>query len=225
MILTMSPPIVHRITKLLRSLMGPPSALTYWQERARKHGVRAALNLGHTEEEVAAHTRCQKDRLFPVLRDQLNGNEEILLDFGCGPGRFTPDLARIIDGRAIGVDPISELLDLAPLDESVEYRMMAEGEIPVPDRSIDVLWICLVLGGIVDEEVLSQTTSELERILGDDGLLFLVEDSSDREDRDHWKYRSEDSYRKLMPFVDLRGITSYQDLDNQVSVMAGRRHG
>ncbi len=76
MILTMSAAIVQRITKLLRGF-------------------------SHSEEEVAAHTCFQKDRLFPVLRDQLTGGERTILDFGCGPGRFTPDLAQMIDGKAV----------------------------------------------------------------------------------------------------------------------------
>ncbi len=222
---TMPLAIVHRIIKLLRSVRKRPSALVYWQERARKHGVRSVLNIGHSAAEVAAHTRFQKDHLFPILRDQLTGEEETVLDFGCGPGRFTPDLAKIVHGTAIGVDPISHLLDLAAPVDNVEYRLMTEGDIPVPDRSIDVAWICLVLGGIVDEEILASTVAELDRVLKDDGLLFLVEDTADIPDRDYWKYRSEDSYRELVRFVDLKPLSSYQDLNNRVSVMAGRRHG
>jgi len=63
-----------------------------------------------------------------------------------GPGRFTVDLASLIKGKAIGVDPIKHLLDLAPRNQDVEYRLMSETAIPLEADSIDIVWICLVLG-------------------------------------------------------------------------------
>jgi SAM-dependent methyltransferase len=78
----------------------------YWTKRALRHGERAVLNLGHKHEEEAAVTAAQKESLLPMLRSRLRGDEKIVLDYGCGPGRFTAALAETIHGRAIGVDPI-----------------------------------------------------------------------------------------------------------------------
>ena len=70
---------------------------------------------------------------------------------GCGPGRFTAALAELIGGEAIGCDTVQRLLDLAPRAPRVDYRLMAEGRLPVESGSADVVWICLVLGCILDE--------------------------------------------------------------------------
>jgi len=119
-----------------------------WEDRASRFGVRAVLNLGHSETEIPQVTERQRRELYPLFRAALRGDERLILDFGCGPGRFTGDLAEMINGRAIGVDPIRNLLDLALPHPSVEYRLMLEGRIPLESASVDAIWICLVLGGI-----------------------------------------------------------------------------
>src|SRR5271157_6250808 len=82
------------------------AGLAYWKERAREYGPRAVLNLAHREEEIEAVTRYQMEAIFPLFIRSLRGDERIALDFGCGTGRFTPHLARLIGGKAIGIDPI-----------------------------------------------------------------------------------------------------------------------
>jgi len=97
-------------------------AIEYWEKRVEQYGKRAVLNIGHPEEEMDMITQMQKDTIFPFLKECLRGTEKLALDLGCGPGRFTSDLATIIHGYAIGVDPIKYLIDLAPKNENVEYR-------------------------------------------------------------------------------------------------------
>jgi ubiquinone/menaquinone biosynthesis C-methylase UbiE len=209
----------------LKKSVPPGSGLNYWEQRHKKYGVRSILNLGHTEEEVDAVTRMQKAKLFPLLAKQLNGHEKMILDFGCGPGRFTADLAEMIQGRAVGVDPSEYLLSLTPENSHVEYRRMEEGVIPLEDASADVVWICLVLSIIIDEQVLRQTLGEFDRVLKADGLLFLVANTAEREDMAHIKFRSVSEYQEAFANVDLRLISEYDDLGERISIMAGRRRG
>lgn len=203
----------------LRALSRGSSA--YWERRARRHGRRSVLNISHPESEYEEITRLQKSILFPLLSAQLDGNEQTVLDFGCGPGRFTPDLARIVGGRAIGVDPIASLLELAPADPQVEYRMLRHGRIPVPDHSIDVLWICLVLG-VIRGNKLVETVQELRRVVAPGGLVFLVENTSSKPSQKQIEYRSTADYAALVDFAQLRHLGDYQDLGETISVMAGR---
>ncbi|MGA7161819.1 MAG: class I SAM-dependent methyltransferase [Bacteroidota bacterium] len=154
----------------------------YWEHRARKYGKRAVLNIAHSEQEVEEVTQKQKKILYPALRSQLNGKEKIILDFGCGPGRFTSDLAHLIDGKAIGVDPIRRFLNIAPLDDRVEYRHLSGESIPCSDESVDVLWVYLVLRGITKLIDLRGSLQELGRVLQNGRLLFLFEDTSDKPD-------------------------------------------
>jgi ubiquinone/menaquinone biosynthesis C-methylase UbiE len=151
------------------------STIDYWEKRARRHGKLSVLNLGHTEKEFDKVTEMQKRILLPILKRQLSGNEKVILDFGCGPGRFTPDLADIIHGQAIGVDPIKKLLELALIKENVEYRLMKNDSVPLENASVDVAWICLTLGGLTHEKEILNAISEISRVIKNEGMLNLVE--------------------------------------------------
>jgi ubiquinone/menaquinone biosynthesis C-methylase UbiE len=201
------------------------TGVKYWQKRAEQYGKRSVYNMGHPEDELETVTKMQKEILFPILAKELKGNEEMILDFGCGPGRFTHDLAEQIKGKAIGVDPIADLLGLAPSYPLVEYRVMKEGIIPAPDGSMDVVWICVVLGGITDEGVLRRTISEIQRVLKNNGLIFLVENTTEQPNRPHWHYRTVETYRRLFAFAGLRYVSDYFDLDERLSILAGRKNG
>jgi ubiquinone/menaquinone biosynthesis C-methylase UbiE len=199
------------------------TGIRYWKKRAKAYGRRSVFDLRHTEEELEAVTRKQGDILFPILEQQLRGDEKLVLDFGCGPGRFTHDLAEMVRGKAVGVDPVKRLLDLAPQYPDVEYRVMKQARIPVETGSVDAVWICIVLGGIVAEKLLQKSIAEIDRVLKNRGLVFLVENTSRQPDTLHWKYRSVEMYQRLFKFVKLKHISDYFDLDERMSIMAGRK--
>ena len=148
------------------------SDIEYWQARVKKYGRRSVLNIEHRDDAYDRVTADQKARIFPLFESQLCGDERTILDFGCGPGRFTPDLAKLVQGCCIGVDPIEDFLDIAPRSEYAEYLLLHNGVIPLLDSSIDVIWICLVLGGITTESELERTASEINRVLKENGLSF-----------------------------------------------------
>ena len=200
----------------------PRPGREYWERRARQLGERSVLNSGHSESDYRAVTEAQKRELFPHLVRSLRGGEKLVLDFGCGPGRFTRDLAELIGGRAIGLDIVKAYLDLAPRDLRVDYQVMREGMIDLPDGCADVIWVCLVLGGI-DGATLSQTVGELARVLAPGGLLFLVENTERAPDTEHWKFRSGGEYRAMFPSVALEHLHDYVDRGESISVLAGRR--
>lgn len=207
--------------QLFRS--GSQRDLDHWDEMARKHGARAVYHLGHSEMELDSVTRYQMQVLFPILRRHLKGNEKILLDFGSGPGRFTPALAELINGRAIGVDPVQRFLDMAPRTERVEYRLLENGRIPLPDNSVDVVWVSLVLTAIPDRAALRQSVAEIERVLRDGGLLFLVENTHQRPNLPHLAYRPIEFYASLFPSIPLQHEGDYYDLEERISILVGRK--
>jgi ubiquinone/menaquinone biosynthesis C-methylase UbiE len=221
--------MLSAFTRLLRSrselTRRPPAqktGLAYWEDRARAYGPRAVLNLGHEENEFERVTRHQLETIFPHLARSLQGDERVALDFGCGPGRFTPHLARLIGGRAVGVDPTRTLVELAPAAPSVEYRVSDGSRIPIPDAAIDLAWVCLVLGGLSGAQ-LTTAARELDRVLRPGGLLFLVENTSSKEHCPHWTFRSVAEYQKLLPFAALAHLHDYDDLGERISILAGRK--
>lgn len=215
--------VANRLTRIfgVRRAEDPPADL--WDRRAREYGARAVFNLAHTENQLAHVTEMQKRAIYPHVRAALRHDERLALDFGCGPGRFTADLAKLIGGRAIGVDTTRTFIDMAPVAEGVEYRMMNAGRIPLTDGAVDLLWICLVLGGIVDGALLERSLRELDRVLRPGALLVVVENTSKRPDVAHWKYRSVDDYRRLITFADLEHKGDYDDAGEQISIMVGRK--
>lgn len=214
--------VIGRCLRRLGIRRAAPAPLEYWTERARAFGPRSVLNLGHAETEYEAVTIAQKRELFPHLGRYLTGQEKVALDFGCGPGRFTADLAGLIEGRAVGVDVVQAYLDMAPLHERVEYRPMEPGRIDLADGSVDLAWVCLVLGAL-REPVLSRSAAEIARVLRPGGVLFVVENTSEQPDAPHWAYRPVAEYERLFHWAALRHVHDYWDLGERISVLAGRR--
>jgi SAM-dependent methyltransferase len=217
----------RRFRSWLRRLLGGGAIpygnnIEYWEERALILGRNAVLDSRHGKREFEEVTAMQKKELLPLFRGQLTGEERLVLDLGCGPGRFTVDLARLVGGRAVGADPVLSLLELAPRDPDVEYRQLVGGVIPMGTGEADVVWISLVLGG-VEDDFLPGEVREIERVLRSGGLLFLVENTSEKPDGEHWKFRSVEKYASLFPSVPLVHLHDYRDLDERMSVMAGRK--
>ncbi|MBM4165715.1 MAG: class I SAM-dependent methyltransferase [Ignavibacteria bacterium] len=196
--------------------------INYWKKRVRNYGKRSVLNIAHTEEEYEIVTQKQKDEIYPLFKSQLNGTERTVLDFGCGPGRFTNDLASMIQGKAIGVDPIAEILSFASNNADVSYKVMDEGKIPLDDCSADIVWCCLVLGGIKNK-ILKHTVKEINRVLNKHGLLFLIENTSEKPSGKHWVFRSVAEYQNYFSMFELSPLHNYDDVGERISILAGRK--
>ena len=188
----------------------------------KQYGRRSVLNLNHLHDDFEKVTEYQKKELFSYFQRVLRGDERVVVDFGCGPGRFSLDLAKMTGGRCVGVDIVADLLDMAPESSFVEYKLIGGGVIPMPNDSADVVWTCLVLGGINGKDLI-KAVSEIKRILVPGGLLFIVENTSDQPDGDYWNYRSVQQYVELFPFASLTHVHDYDDLGETISVLSGRK--
>jgi SAM-dependent methyltransferase len=123
----------------------------------------------------------------------------------------------------IGVDPVMTLLKLAPKSELVSYKRLRGGVIPLVTATVDVIWCCLVLGGMMDKD-LRMASTEFERVLRPDGLLFLVENTSNKTSGERWTFRSVSDYCSLFPTIGLSHLHDYSDLGERISVISGRKH-
>ncbi len=197
------------------------SGIEYWRYRTKKYGRFAVFNLDRSESEMDEVTARQKAEIFPIFRSALRGDEALLLDLGCGAGRFTADLAEIVKGKAIGVDPIEELLNMAPRTDKTEYIPMQEGIIPLRESYVDIVWVYGVLGCIRDE-ALAGTISEIDRVLKERGLLFLIEGVDGRGSKSY-EVRGFDEYKKMLHFAPLSYLHDYYDCKTKFAVMAGRK--
>jgi SAM-dependent methyltransferase len=217
-------PIKTLLNSLFSLLRARPqrTGLEYWHARAKKHGRRAVLNLIHSDKDFDRVTNEQMQILFPALSSQLRGDERTVLDFGCGPGRFTTALAQMIGGSAVGVDISHELISLAPNAQNVSYLVLPENGSMLDDSQFDIVWVCLVLGGIPPAS-LARTSQLLQHAIRPGGLLFLVENTSDQADVPHWFFRSTSQYQAMFPEINLQMVATYSDAGQEISAMAGRR--
>src|SRR4029453_8658281 len=70
---------------------------------------------------------------------------------------------------------------------------------------------------------LAGSVAELERVLRPNGVLLLAECTNPKPDLAYWHYRPVDEYVGMFASVDLTVRGQYMELDNTVSVLAGRR--
>jgi ubiquinone/menaquinone biosynthesis C-methylase UbiE len=213
----------RRIRRVVGLSSKDESYLNYWERRAKQYGRKAVFNISHSDEELENVTKNQKDIIYPWFLGSLKGDEQVVLDLGCGTGRFTSDLADMINGYAIGIDPIKELIDLAPhKSERVTYMQFNGNTIPLENLSVDIIWICLVLGGLSGNDFL-QITNEIERVLKTGGLLFLIENTSQKTNGKYWYFRSVNEYQGSFQSINLKNVATYEDLDEKISIMIGNK--
>lgn len=179
--------------------------------------------MGHSKSELESVDKKQKELYSQVLKKYLKGNEKTAVDFGCGPGRFTVFLSDFVSEKVYGVDPIQALIELAPKNEKVEYICSLQKDLKLQDKSADVIFISLVLGGIVNKEELKNTIEELKRISCDDALFFVAENTAKCKNSDYWHFREQKEYLKMFDFANLKLENTYEDLGEEISIFAGRK--
>ncbi|MFY0599386.1 MAG: methyltransferase domain-containing protein [Cyclobacteriaceae bacterium] len=194
----------------------------YWHRRAKKYGKRAVLNLDHSKNEIRRITKYQVEQIFPYLEVYKSDEVKTILDYGCGPGRFSTKLAKVFDAKVTAVDPVEHFLKLAPKHRLVEYKVL-DVEKFYSSTKFDIIWICLVLGGLLDEELV-EVSNLLETMAKKGTVLCLVENTSKVENAKHWSFRSFECYQKLFEKYNLKLENTYLDVNEEISVMIGKRN-
>lgn len=201
-------------------------SLEYWQNRAKKHGKHSVYNMAHPRNELESVDKYQEQIYSNVLKKHLDdnggGGKLVALDFGCGPGRFEPMLSKIAH-KVYATDPISTLLELAPKIDNVEYLLLGENEkIALPSDSVDLVFVSLALGGIVDKSQLKMAIDELKRVAKQNALFFIVENTAKQDNQKYWHYKSAEDYASLFKPIELKLETTYEDINEEISIMVGR---
>lgn len=100
---------------------------------------------------------------------------KVILDLGCGTGRFTEGLAVRFDADVIGIDPSSKMLEQArskPSDARIRYEVGRGESIPLPDNSVDLIFMSMIFHHFDNPKLAAK---ECRRVLRGD--------SGNREDR------------------------------------------
>jgi len=119
----------------------------------------------------------QKAALEEVL--EFKG-DEVVLDFGCGSGRFSYWVATKVR-KVVGLEVTPEMIDLAERNrivENVEFMVYDGIHFPVIPYLFDIIVSVGVLQ-YMEREGLKKTVSELSQYLKKDGRLCVIEQASD----------------------------------------------
>jgi ubiquinone/menaquinone biosynthesis C-methylase UbiE len=98
---------------------------------------------------------------------------ELIVDLGCGTGRFTQPLADRFAAKLIGIDPSERMLDVARAKLSnarVEFLQASSENLPLLDGSADMVFMSMVLHHLPDGPAM---TRECHRILRDKGRMCV----------------------------------------------------
>lgn len=203
-----------------RHILGKPKVID-WDSRVNELGAYSVIDTRHMPDEYEYVTKRQKEILYPYFLSRLNGNERSVLDFGCGAGRFTADLAEIINGEAIGTDVTQRLINICPAHKNVSYicseRFFEENKL-----TFDAIWVSLVFGGLPDNE-LSVLAKKIEAALAENGLFFLVESTGEKYLEGLWRIRTRAQLISQFPSIQLQHIGTYYDASQEIAIFAGRK--
>jgi ubiquinone/menaquinone biosynthesis C-methylase UbiE len=97
----------------------------------------------------------------------------LIVDVGCGTGRFTRPLAERLHARVIGIDPSQRMLDVArakPGAGQVEFRLAPAERLPLEDGCADMLFMSMVLHHLPDRPAAAR---ECHRVLRDGGRIAM----------------------------------------------------
>lgn len=114
-----------------------------------------------------ASTSYWIDSVYSAVNGKL---ARTVVDLGCGNGRFTYALRDRFDARVIGIDISGKPFARAPRREGLSYLQASADELPLADRSVDVVFMSMVWHYLADKQ---RAGSEIARVLKAGGSVCI----------------------------------------------------
>ena len=127
-------------------------------------------------------------------------------------------------GHVVAFDICKELIEMAPAHPLVEYFYGSDAPIFTPSHSYDLVWLCLVCGGIPDE-ILGTIAHKITNHLDNQGMILLIDHITDGDvdtGNNFWKFRSLDKYHQLFKGIEFCKVGMYFEAGNPITVLAGK---
>lgn len=194
----------------------------YWPRRLRKSG-KTYVAFGNKSEAFDKQSQV----FWDVMSSHIPGGGRIL-DFGCGIGRFSSALSKIVD-QYEGVDLNEGALDLAPEIENASFTYLKEDRLPFADDYFDGAVALTVLQHIVDPSSFINWTQELARVVKQGGYFFVIDDpqfknGSRIKDAIHMCRRTPEVLSNSMSsYLEVTGNLSAESRDSHYFFLARRR--
>jgi len=167
----------------------------YWCRRYREQGCRAVGHCKLSSAQLTAKTARLQKQYEGLL--QFLFHDRVVLDFGCGWGRWSAFLASLCE-QVYGVDIVERAVRGAKKRVPKGIFTQYDGLwLPFSDAQFGGVFSWTVLQHI-PPSCIRQVTGELTRVLAPDGYLVLYENTSIwLEDKEHIWYRGADKYKHL----------------------------
>jgi ubiquinone/menaquinone biosynthesis C-methylase UbiE len=142
------------------------------------------INLANCYDSARSLPEATMSLWLNALGKHLSANEiKVILDVGCGTGRFSAKLADKFNARVIGVDPSKAMLTKARENvshPSVVFQYGDAQHLPVPNESACLLYLSMVYHHIVDPSLAAQ---EFYRVLRTGGFVCIRNSTRDLLDK------------------------------------------
>jgi ubiquinone/menaquinone biosynthesis C-methylase UbiE len=155
-----------------------------WSQRAVLGGLRAVIGPGLSN---SKNLFLHGIHTYGARRaSQLMPEHAVVVDFGCGNGRFSKFFARR-GHTVLGTEITQEMLDGANAscadEEGCQFALTDGVHIPAADGSLDTIWACGVLrfSLFVDNPVYDKIAAEMHRVLRYGGRVVNLEVYVDRD--------------------------------------------
>lgn len=115
-------------------------------------------------------------KVVGFLASKIEG--KVVLDFGCGTGKFIPEfapLAKTYWAVDISENQLAIAKKKAEIFKNVKFLKNDEDVMSLESNSVDVIFASWVIGSIHDLELRERTVAELKRVLNENGSIYLVE--------------------------------------------------
>jgi ubiquinone/menaquinone biosynthesis C-methylase UbiE len=97
----------------------------------------------------------------------------LVVDLGCGTGRFSELLAGLFDAQVVGIDPSRKMVEEAcrkPVARNVSYQQGSAEAIPLADGCADLVFMSMVYHHFTDPHAAAR---ECRRVLRRDGYACI----------------------------------------------------
>lgn len=128
--------------------------------------------------------------------------DDIILDVGCGYGRTLNELYTNGYKNLIGIDFSKGMIERAKnINSDIDFRVMNNSKIDLPDNSVDSVILLAVLTCIVEDKEQENLVSEIYRVLKKGGAIYINDFLLNNDERNLNRYNEfKNKYNKYGVF-------------------------
>lgn len=174
---------------------------TYWENRYEKmSGEQVVGNRVWNNDKYIEENKKWESLFNQILIDINDGNEnKTVLDLGCGIGRWIPLLTKFytnyygVDIVTVATNESKKILDALNI-KNYSLGLIHDGTIPFNTMKFDLIWTCVSLQHIVDDNLLEYYITQFSNMISESGKVMITENIFKTKNNDYIKFRSPKEY-------------------------------